>query len=65
MTENNLLTELDQLTAEPEEETEQSENTPTVVVTEMNKKKLAIKIKVLNSYKYILVYTVWELCGKI
>lgn len=55
MTENNLLTELDQLTAEPEEETEQSENTPTVVVTEMNKKKLAIKIKVLNSYKYILV----------
>lgn len=61
MTENNLLTELNQLTAEPEEETEQSENTHTVVVTEMNKKKLAIKIKVLNSYKYILVYTVWEL----
>lgn len=61
MTENSLLTELNQLTAEPEEETEQSENTPTVVVTEMNKKKLAIKIKVLNSYKYILVYTVWEL----
>lgn len=54
MTEKNLQTELNQLTAEPEEETEKSENTPTVVVTEMNKKKLAIKIKVLNSYKYIL-----------
>lgn len=45
MTEKNLQTELDQLTAESGEETEQSENTPTVVVTEMNKKKLAIKIK--------------------
>lgn len=55
VTEKNLQTELDQLTTEPEEETEQSENTPTVVVTEMNKKKLAIKIKVLNSGLYCIV----------
>ena len=48
MTEKNLQTELDQLTVEAENESKDSENTPTVVVTEMNKKKLAIKIKVTN-----------------
>ncbi|XP_061172788.1 protein kintoun-like [Saccostrea echinata] len=45
VTEKNLLTELNQLTAETEQVTPESENTTSVVVTEMNKKKLAIKVK--------------------
>jgi hypothetical protein len=44
VTEKNLQSELNQLTAETEEA--ESETTASVVVTEMNKKKLAIKIKV-------------------
>lgn len=45
MTEKNLLTELNQLTAEPEQVEPETETTASVVVTEMNKKKLAIKVK--------------------
>lgn len=60
MTEKNLQAELNQLTAETEAD-DQSETTASVVVTEMNKKKLAIKIKVLNLIHEVLlniIYTV-------
>lgn len=60
MTEKNLQAELNQLTAETEADN-QSETTASVVVTEMNKKKLAIKIKVLNLIHEVLlniIYTV-------